>query len=102
MASMKWELRAYWKEVSIINDKQLNVTGKYALNQALSETPVFGNPLQTVSTAMYLAKLHKFGKWWEKKINKWDKNHFQKSYESHKRTIRREFENILNQDISRN
>lgn len=95
MSLCKWELRKYLKDVSIINDKYLNVVGKYALNQALSENEVFGNPLQSVSTGMYFARLHKFGKFWERFVNRLDKDHFIKSKESHEKAIATEYNNIL-------
>lgn len=94
MAACKWELKDYWKRVAVANDKQLNVVGKYALNQALSETPVFGNDLQTVSTAMHIARLHNFGKKWERRINKLDFNHFEKSFISHKLQIEKEYKSL--------
>lgn len=95
MASCKWELRRYWKSVSVSLDKTLNVSGKYALNQALAHEPVFGNDLQTVSTAMYFARLHKYGEKWENRINKVDDDHFEKSAASHFKDIENEYKRLL-------
>lgn len=95
MAACRWELRAYWKGVAIINDKQLNVVGKYALNQALAHEPVFGNPLMTVSAAMHEARLHKYGKKWEGRVNKLDDDHFYKAFQSHKNTIKTEYNRLF-------
>ena len=83
-------------EVSIINDVYLNVVGKYALNQSLCHEPVFGNRTQTVSAAMYKARLHKFGKFWERFVNKLDNNHFEKAYINHKELIKKEFDTLCN------
>lgn len=94
MAAKKWELRKFWKSVAVSLDKTLNVSGKYALNQAMSHEPVFGNPLQTVSTAMFFGRLHKFGKKWEERINKVDQEHFKKSFYNHKAEIQKEWELI--------
>ena len=96
MAACKWELKAYWLKVSIANDKQLNVVGKYALNQALAHEPVFGNDLMTVSAAMHEARLHDYGKKWEGRIDKLDKDHFEKSFESHKKEIEKEYNRLFN------
>lgn len=81
-------------EVSIINDVYLNVVGKYALNQSLCHEPVFGNRTQTVSAAMYKARLHRFGKFWFWFVEKLDKNHFYKAYINHKKLIINEYESI--------
>lgn len=94
MASRKWELLSYLRAVNVINDKTLNVTGKYALNQAMSHEPVFGNGLQTVSTAMFFARLHDFGKKWWNRIEKVEQEHFKKSFYSHKEVIQKEIELI--------
>ncbi len=94
MASCKWELRKFWKSVSVSLDKTLNVSGKYALNQALAHEPVFGNDLQTVSTAMYFARLQKYGKKWEGRVNKLDDDHFKKSFENHKQQIETEYKSL--------
>ena len=94
MASCKWELRKFWKDVSVSLDKAMNVTGKYALNQAMSHEPVFGNGLQTVSTAMFFGRLHDFGKKWWDRIDKIDKEHFKKSFYNHKEIIQKEIELI--------
>lgn len=98
MASCKWELRKYLKEVAIVIDVYLNVVGKYALNQALCHEPVFGNRLQTVSAAMYIARLHKFGKFWERFVNRLEKDHFKKAHHNHCETIKKEYTKILMND----
>lgn len=98
MASIRWELKAYLKEVAIINDVYLNVVGKYALNQALCHEPVFGNRLQTVSAAMAKARLHKFGMFWHRFVEWLEKDHFKKADENHVKAISAEHKKILMHD----
>lgn len=94
VAITRGELTAYWKELAIVNDVYLNVSGKYLLNQRLSKNQVFGNRLMTVSAAMHLAKFENAGTKWERRIKKLDKNHFEKAYLSHKENITNEFLNL--------
>lgn len=94
IATTRGELNQYWKQIAISNDANLNVSGQYLLNQRLSHNRVFGNRLMTVSAAMYLAKLENSGKFWSRFVNKIDKGHFEKAYNSHKEIITKEIENL--------
>lgn len=92
IAIKRWEFLRYLEDVAIINDVWLNVVGKYSIHQAISENPVFGSRLQTISAAMYLAKLHNFGIWCGIQVEKLDENHFEKAFNNHKEIIKKEYE----------
>jgi len=96
MASKKWELLSYLRRVNVSNDKTLNTAGGYALNQSMSENPVFGNHLHTVSKAMHEGLLHKFGKFWNRVLNKLDKDHIKKAHDKHVAEITAEYERLKN------
>jgi ABC-type sugar transport system permease subunit len=96
MSFRKWELLSYLRGVNVSNDKTLNVAGKYALNQSMSENPVFGNHLHTVSKAMCEGRLHKFGKFWNWFLNKLDKDHIKKAHDKHVADITAEYERLKN------
>lgn len=93
VSSCKWELRSYLKEVAIINDVYLNVVGKHSLNATLGKG--FGNRLQSISCAMGLVKLTKFGKSCSKGLDLLEKDHCKKAVEIHKKNIKAEYDKLL-------
>lgn len=69
VATYKGELKEYHKDLAIINDVKLNVSGKYILNAAMSKVHnpkhlKFGNKFSTVSDTMgRLPYMTNFGLW---------------------------------------
>lgn len=95
IALKRGELTKYWHSVAVSNDMNLNVKGKYLLNQRLSDNEVFGNPLMTVSAAKHLARSTNAGNKWKNRINKLDEDHFAKAYESYKKQITKAYNELL-------
>lgn len=96
VSSCRWELRKYLKEVAIINDVYLNVVGQHTLNGVLSTNGKgFGNRLHSISAAMGIVSLTKFGKWCSKGLDLLEKEHCKKAVEIHKQNIKSEHEKLF-------
>lgn len=95
IAITRKELLKYWKELAIVNDVYLNVSGQHLLNQRLSKNRVFGDRYMTVSAAMFKAKFENAGAKWEKRINWLDKGHFEKAYKSHVNQITKAYNELI-------
>jgi len=97
VSSCRWELRKYLKEVAIMNDVYLNVVGQHTLNGALSANGKgFGNRLQSISCAMGIVPLTKFGKACDKGLDILEKEHCKKAVQIHKLNITKEFYELPN------
>ncbi len=91
----KAEFLEYWLQSAISDDVDLNVVGQYAINDTMRKRgPKAGNRLQTVSCWMGRAELTKFGDWWRRRINRWDKDHCDKAVNLHKQNIEKEFKEL--------
>lgn len=100
VSSFRWELRKYLKEVAIVNDVYLNVIGQHSLNGVLSSNGKgFGNRLQTISCAMYIVKLTKFGSDANNGLSGLENDHTKIAYELHKQNIINEYNSLMNGKI---
>ena len=81
VASFRLELRQYLREIAVIDDVYLGVTGQYFLNATMRKGGYkFGNRLLTISATIFLTDLSKFGKFWNLFLNKLEKDHAKNAY----------------------
>lgn len=103
-SAYKSELRQYLKQVAIVNDVDLNVTGQYFLNDTMRLSgPQAGNRLQTVSCWMGMAQLNKWGLKWKSWLNRLDKDHCLNAVKFHRENIAKEAHDLaIDQSINLN
>lgn len=95
VALIKGKLKEYLKNVAIINDVYLNVLGQDILNGVLSSNGKgFGNRLQTISCAMAIVKLTKFGKEADSGLSDLEKNHTRIALELYMKDITEEYNRL--------
>lgn len=78
-------LMKYFREVAYIIDVAFCVLGQFFWNDTMKKKGGydFGSPHDSISECMgqnkRIANETKWGAWWGRRLNKWDKNHLEKA-----------------------